>query len=90
MNINEIELKEKIEKFNGKNIIVLFYNLLQAKLKMDYVKIDYNIKSGFLKIKDNRQNNICINIVSVYHIEKSSSSIYLQLDNGINIKIKQN
>lgn len=90
MNINEIELKEEIEKLNGKNITVLFYELLQAKLKMSNVKISYNIENGFLKIRDNRQNNICINIVSVYQIEKSSSSIYMQLDNGINIKIKQN
>lgn len=90
MKINEFELKERIEAYNNKNITILFYNLLKAQIKMDNAKVSYNIKTGFLKISDRIKNNICINIVSVYHIEKNTSSIDLRLDNGINMKIRKN
>lgn len=90
MKINEYQLKEKINTFDNKNIVVYFNDLLQAKIIMNNVKINYNIKTGYLKIKDDIDNNICINIVSSYNIQAKEKEITIELDSGINIRIKQN
>ena len=90
MKINEYKLNEKLKEFNYKNVIIYFNELFYAKIKMNYVKINYNIRSGYLKIKDKLNNRICINIVSARQIEARKEEIKIKLDNGINIGIKQN
>lgn len=90
MKINEYQLKEKINTFDNKNIVVYFNDLLQAKIIMNNVKINYNIRTGYLKIKDDIDNNICINIVSAYNIQAKERKIIIELDSGINVKIQQN
>lgn len=90
MKINEYKLNEKLKEFNYKNVIIYFNELFYAKIKMNYVKINYNIRSGYLKIKDKLNNRICINIVSACQIEVKKEEIKIKLDNGVNIGIKQN
>lgn len=90
MKIGEYELNDKLKEFDLKSITVYFNELLHAKIKMNGVKINYNIKNGYLNIKDEINNNISINIASAYNIQAKAKEISIKLDNGINIRIEQN
>lgn len=88
MKILEKNLKEKIDNFKNKNVIIQFDELFRATLNFYSIDINYNMKNGMLTIFDKMNNNkITINITSVRTMNYENEILSIELDNYINFKI---
>lgn len=89
MKILETELNEKVKIFNNKDVVIIFDDLLEAKFYMKNINIDYNYNKGILHIKEETtQNEINLNIVSVYLIDITDNVLHIGLDNSIDFEIR--
>ena len=86
--VKEIELFRVVEKFDNKNIILQFDDILKANVKIKNCKITYNRRNGILKIMDN-ENIYEVNITPAYCIERNENYTKLEiyLDNSLDIII---
>lgn len=88
MKILEKDLKEKIDSFKNKDVIIQFDELFEATLNFYNIDITYNMRNGFLSILDKiNNNNITINITSVITMDYEENFLEMELDNYINFKI---
>lgn len=88
MKILEKDLKEKVNRFKNKDVIIQFDELFEATLNFYNIDINYNMKNGFLNILDKINNNkITINITSVRTMNYENEILSIELDNYINFKI---
>lgn len=89
--IKEIELKQTIEHFNNKAVIIKYAGLVNATIYIKKLDIQFDYKTGFLYMKDFiHKNSFKVNIVSAYNmaIKEDNTELLIQLDNDIDIKIK--
>lgn len=83
-------LEEKINIWNGKDIIILQKGFLESKYEID--NLSYKVEYEILEINSqNNKNYIKINLNQIYEIEIKSDEIEIYLDNDIkvNLTIKQ-
>ena len=90
MRILEKQLADVIKKFENKDIVVELKNTLEAKFKMNNIKISYDYEAGFLHITDDKDNKIDVNYTSVYNTQISQNILKLKLDNLQEITIIKN
>ena len=50
--VKEKELQRYIQKFNSKNIILNLGGVINAKIQMEKVKSNYNIRNGIISFSD--------------------------------------
>lgn len=83
-------LKEKINTWNGKDIIILQKGFLESKFEIE--SLSYKVEYEVLKINSqNNKNYIKINLNQIYEIEIKNNEIEIYLDNDIkvNLTLKQ-
>ena len=83
-------LEEKINIWNGKNIIILQKGFLESKYEIN--SLSYKVEYENLEINSqNNKNYIKINLNQIYEIEIKNSEIEIYLDNDIkvNLTLKQ-
>ena len=87
--INENELIDISNKFNNKNIIFEYKDILKVNNKIENANISYNINNGRLQIK-NETNNFDINLAFANKIltDENYTILEIYLDNKEKIKIK--
>lgn len=89
LKVLEKELNEKVKIFNNKDVVIIFDDLLEVRFYMKKIHIEYNYKTGFLHIKEETtQNEINLNIVSVYLIDITDNVLHIGLDNSIDFEIR--
>ena len=89
--IKEAELKQEIERFNNKKVIIKYTGLVNAIIYIEKININFDYRTGFLYMKDIiHKNRFKVNIAPAYNIqiEEDNSELLIQLDNGIDINIK--
>ena len=88
--INEKVLAKYVKEFDGKNTILNLDGTINAKIKMENAKCEYNVEKGTLQIKD-KQNTININIIPVYKIQVSENGTMLEiyLDSDLDIILER-
>ena len=75
-----INLKEKLDKFIGKNVIITQDGFLKNKYSIH--KLKYFIEYEILNITDEESKNyLKINLNQIYQIEINEKDIKLYLDN---------
>lgn len=73
-------LKEKLNEFIGKNVIITQDGFLKNKYSIH--KLKYLIEYEILNITDDKSNNyLMINLNHIYNIEINEKNIKLYLDN---------
>ena len=89
--INENELFNIINKFDEKNIVLEYKDILKVNNIIENANISYNINNGKLKIK-NEINNIEVNIAFANNIVVNENYTILEiyLDNKEKVIIKIN
>lgn len=87
--INENELFNIINKFNNKNIVLEYKDILKVNNIIENANISYNINNGKLQIK-NKTNNFDINLAFANKIltDENYTILEIYLDNKEKIKIK--
>ncbi|MBR3325305.1 MAG: hypothetical protein IKG14_04595 [Clostridia bacterium] len=89
--INENELFDIINKFNNKNIILEYKDIVKVNNIIENADISYNMNNGRLQIK-NKVNTIEINIAFANRIVTDENytilEIYLDNKGKVNIKTK--
>lgn len=83
-------LEEKINVWNGKDIIILQEGFLESKYEIE--NLSYKIEYEILEINSqNNKNSIAINLNQIYEIKIENNEIEIYLDNDIkvNLTIKQ-
>ncbi len=89
MKVLEKELNEKVKIFKNKDVVIIFDDILEARFYMNKIHIEYNYKTGFLHIKENKTNNeINLNIVSAYIIDLTENVLHIGLDNSLDFEIR--
>lgn len=89
MKILETDLNEKVKIFNNKDVVIIFDDILEARFYMNKIHIEYNYKTGFLHIKENKTNSeINLNIISAYLIELTNNILHIGLDNSLDFEIR--
>ena len=85
-NINN--LKEKLNKFVGQNVLIIQEGFLQSKFLMQ--KLKYSIEYQILSITNNEETNyIKLNLNQVYKVENDDEKIKFYLDNDLSISINK-
>lgn len=89
MKVLEKELNEKVKIFNKKDVVIIFDDLLEIKLYMNNINIDYNYNKGILHIKEEKtRNEINLDIVSAYYMDLTNNVLQIKLDNYIDFEIR--
>lgn len=89
MKILEKDLNEKIKIFNDKNVVIVFDDILEAKLYLNNIHINYNYNKGILNIKEEiTQNEIHLSTVSAYSIDFTDNVLCIKLDNSLEFEIR--
>lgn len=89
LKVLEKELNEKVKIFNKKDVVIIFDDLLEIKLYMNNINIDYNYNKGILHIKEEKtRNEINLDIVSAYYMDLTNNVLQIKLDNYIDFEIR--
>ncbi len=90
MKIKEKELNNRLYLFRGKDVIVSIKDDFNTKFELYNLQLYFNIKTGFLYIKDyTKKNTIIINITTVCSIDLNNEILKIKMDNCVIIlKIK--
>lgn len=89
--VKETELKQAIEYFNNKAVMIKYTGLVNSITYIKKLSIDFNYKTGFLYMKDLiHKNRFKVNIAPAYNMEikEDKTELLIQLDNYIDINIK--
>lgn len=88
MRITEKELKEKIKIFENQDIILKFDILIQGQIEFSKISVSYNKQTSYLQITDTTNDNeLKINIASVYEINMRHHNLQMKLDDDIELII---
>ena len=80
------KLKEKINVWEGNNIIVLQKGFLESKYEIE--NLSYKVEYEVLEINSkNNKNFIRINLNQIYELKTENSEIELYLDNDIKVHL---
>ena len=91
--IREKELKQEVQHFNGKKVIIKYKGLVNAIIYIRKLSIYFDYKTGFLYMKDIIQKNkFKVNIIPAYsmQIKEDNTELMIKLYYSIYINIKIN
>ena len=88
--IIKTKLQQYVQKFDSKNIILNLGGVINAKIQMEKVKSNYNIRNGIISFSDIK-SNIKIDTSTVYKMQVSENGTIFEiyLDDGLDLRIEK-
>ena len=90
--VQEKDLEEILDNFNGRNVIIEFEGVITGKLRMKQLKVKYERNKGNIKLFDMVYlNNIKIDTSLMYKVEidECVTNLIIRLDYDEKIKINK-